>query len=438
MLNRSLITYASTFCLLLAVSSPSLAESVGQTANQSSSSSSSAATSSDVQQYVSGINPPPATPTKTSKKNSRFGLGTKSRIQINGFLSAGASQTTTKTNYSIPGHGSVNNETNYMANSLIGAQITANMTHDLAAVLQLLANGNDTDGNKPYRVQAEWAFLRYSPSPAVQLRAGRFRIPALLYSDTEEVGYTYPWVTLPNEVYRILPFNDMNGVDMIYSHALGDGNWVIKSEPYVGTNQSQYDLYTNAPDLIPAGTTATFNENDVLGDVVSISNQYVTLRGDYTRANLTGYIPALSAIDGATLPLFNNQEASFYSLGSKLDYHHLLLVGEYAHRDAPAHIADLTGYYGMVGYRLGKLLPNFTYARIKTSNTTALETTPFAELPESQRSYTLGADYYINHNLVAKVGISEITPLDGTDGLFEGPVGHTPVYLYSASLDVIF
>ncbi len=371
---------------------------------------------------------------------SKFGLGGKSRIKINGFLSAGASKTDTAANYNIPGHGSINNKFNFTTNSLAGIQITGNMTQQLSAVIQLVADGDDINGNSPYRINAEWAFLRYAPFESLQFRAGRFRIPAFMYSNTEEIGYTYPWVFLPPEVYRIVPFDNMNGFDMISTVNLGNSGWYLQLQPFVGQNQSKFDLYTNAPAaLLPPGTTATFDENDIIGGVVTLGNQYLTLRGNYTRVRLNGYIPNLSTVGGQQVNLFNNQETNFYSLGAKFDYQNVLMVGEYAHRETPDQIASLTGYYGMVGYRIGKLLPNFTYARLRTTNAAQLLVTqPFAELPQDQYSYTLGAAYYINSNLVAKVGVSQITPTNGTNGLFQTAPGDRHVYLYSVSLDAIF
>lgn len=427
MLNRKFIAYASSLCLSLAASSVTAQTNPNQAQK-------SALPYLDGKNKTTTQTPPPV------NLASHFGLGPKSRIQVNGFLSAGVSKTDSHANYNIPGHGSINNKFNFTANSLVGLQITGNISRTLSAVLQLVADGDNINGNSPYRIKAEWAFLRYKPNANWQFRAGRFRIPAFMYSDTQEIGYTYPWAALPNEVYRIVPFNNMNGFDVIYSHNLGDSGWVVKVQPYVGENKSKFDLYTNAPPaVLPPGTTANFDENDLIGGVVSISNQILTLRGNYTHVKLSGTVPNLISTGGASVPLFSDKGTTFYSIGAKLDWHNVIAVGEYAHRSTPDQVASLTGYYGMIGYRVGKLLPNFTYARITTTNANKLASAkPFAELPQDQQSYTLGAAYYINSNLVAKVGVSQITPLKGTNGLFDGPVGRKHVYLYSASLDVVF
>lgn len=436
MLNRTFIACASSLCLTFAATSV-LADTPAKKKQEKLKTQAVQNAGKTSPQVTPITQPAPAQPGNLA---SHLGLGKQNRIQINGFLSAGGSSSNTSAKYNIPGHGSINNHLNFTANSLAGLQITGNITKQLAAVLQLVANGDDINGNKPYSVNLEWAFLRYSPIPQLQFRAGRFRLPAFLYSDTEEIGYTYPWTFLPTEVYRMVPLNNMNGFDVIYSQNLGQSGWVFKLQPYIGQSQNKYDLYTTAPSfVVPPGTTATFNEDDIMGGVATLSNQYLTLRANYARMKLSGYIPNLPISHGERVNLFNNEQSQSYSFAAKFDYRHVLLVSEYAHRQTPNQIASMTGYYATAGYRIGKFLPIITYARLKTTNVAQLIlNAPFSELPQSQYSYTLGGAYYINSNLVAKVGVSQITPTDGTNGLFTSPPGMKHTYLYSASLDAIF
>src|SRR3990167_10128410 len=123
---------------------------------------------------------------------------TASKIKFNGFLSTGAAVSSSQAPYEIPGHGTVTNKVGYAANSLLGLQMEAQLSDKLSVVAQVVANGNNIDGNVPYRVNAEWAFLKYKPFENLQVRAGRFRMPLFMYSDTLEVGYSYPWIFAPN------------------------------------------------------------------------------------------------------------------------------------------------------------------------------------------------------------------------------------------------
>lgn len=390
----------------------------------------------------------------------KLGLGPKSRIQINGFISAGSSKTNANNTavvntplgptfvpvtYRIPSHGAIGDSWNFNASSLVGIQISGRITNFLSAVVQLVADGDNTNGNKPYRVQAEWAFIRTQVGQNFQTRAGRFRLPAFLYSETQQVGYTYPWIFLPNEVYRIIPSENINGVDFIYTLPLGNTGWNIEFQPYYGAESSEFDLFTRGATVlngvvvtVPQGKTADFDERNIYGAVISFANPYFLIRGTYIHTQISAFIPdfVVPFVGEVSVPLFNKQGASFYSLGGRMDWHRILLVAEFAHRTTPPQIASLTGYYVMLGVHLGEFLPNITFADIHTTNTNELLSQPVSEFPQNQHSYTLGLAYHINSNIVAKTSVSLIRP--SGNGLFNANPGKKTVYLYGFSLDAIF
>jgi hypothetical protein len=382
-------------------------------------------------QSVSTTVQPSASPTTPPRKlSTALGLGPQSRININGFLSAGASSTNTSANYVVPGHGEIDNHWNASANSLVGLQFTAQLANSLQAVTQLIATGDNTNGDIAYRVNAEWAFLRFSYSSNYQVRIGRFRIPTFLYSETEQVGYSYPWVQLPNEVYRIVPFDNINGVNILYRHPLGNSGWNLTIEPFYGSNDSKFTIHNQAA---PTGVDVDFREDALKGGVVSVGNDNMTVRGTYATLKLTGQIP------GQVKPLFSSDTTTYLDVALKWNVRHFIVQGEYARRSTPSQIAALTGYYGSIGWRIGKLTPIFTYAHIKTTNAHELALNPLSsELPQDQQSYTLGLDYTLNTNLASKISVSQITPLNGTSGLFDSNPRRKHILLYGVSLDAIF
>ena len=380
------------------------------------------------------VQPSTSNNTPPHRLSTALGLGPQSKININGFLSAGVSSTNTKANYLVPGHGEIDNHWTAGANSLIGLQFTAQLADSLQAVTQLVATGDNLNGNTAYRVNAEWAFLRFAYSSNYQVRVGRFRLPTFMYSETEQVGYSYPWVLLPNEVYRLVPFNNINGVNMLYRHPLGNSGWRISVESYYGSNSSTFTIYNAG---LPDGADAKFREDAVLGGVIALGNSEITFRGTYATLKLSGNIPASGIVPQNVL--FASDTTTYWDAGLKVDLQHLLIEAEYAHRSTPTKIAALTGYYATVGWHFGKLTPILTYAHIKTTNTHELLLDPIdSETPQAQESYTLGLDYTLNSNLASKISISQITPLHGTFGLFNSNPGRKHIRLYSVSLDAIF
>jgi len=367
---------------------------------------------------------------------SKFGLGSQSRIHINGFLSAGIAWTNTSANYTVPNHGIIDNSVGAAPLSLIGLQFTADLLNHLQVITQFVGDGDNTNGNTAYRVNVEWAFLRYVFNDNYQIQAGRFRLPAFLYSQTQQVGFSYPWVILPNEVYRIVPFNNVNGITLITRHPLGNTDWNITFQPYYGSNRSQFTVYNSGN---PEGIDLHFRENNLAGIVVSVGNQNLMLRGSYATLKLTGIFNNGVSPVVPSRTLFSSDSTKFYSFAAKLLLGRWIFIGEYADRDTPPSVAALAGYYGALGFKFGKLTPLFTYARIKTTNESKLALAPaFGELPQDQQSSTLSLDYLLSPNVDIKASISQISPLNGTFGLFNSDPGKRQVYLYGLSVNAVF
>ncbi len=103
--------------------------------------------------------------------------------------------------------------------SLIAGQVNANLTPQLSAVLQVIAEQNYDNS---YRPHVEWANIKYQVTPEFSVRAGRTLLPTFLFSDTRKVAYAYPWVRPPLEVYRQEPITASDGVDASYQIRIGD------------------------------------------------------------------------------------------------------------------------------------------------------------------------------------------------------------------------
>jgi hypothetical protein len=411
-------------------------------------------------------------------------MGPESRIQINGFLSAGISGSTAtpvspyvndaatggaasyNRGYVIPERGLVSNKVGFAANSLVGLQFTGNITSSLAAVAQFVSSGSELDGNDAYDIQTQWAFVRYRPNNQWQLRAGRMRIPLFAYSDTQEIAYTYPWVFLPNTVYRIVPFNNFNGADIVFSQPLGDSDWLLSIHPFYGANDSKFNTITQGfvGTTRPAGSGTCnsaagsnsncapvllqFNENGIIGAELTIGSDQIQVRGSYAHASLDG---SASSPYGYNIQTLSGDNAYFYSVGLKLAFDWFHFQSEFASRHAQqasggdGSVANLNGYYGMVGGQFGRWFPNVTYGRLTTTNRATLLTANALsgtlntnEAPQAEEDWTLGVAYTVNGNVVVKANATRVRTLDGTWGLFNYNPGTGSNWLFSGSVDVIF
>jgi hypothetical protein len=85
--------------------------------------------------------------------------------------------------------------------NILGLQMNVTSTSGLGLTVQGVMRGYSRTGERPYKPDTEWFFGSWQPNDTVRLRAGRFRSPLFNYSDSLEVGYSYPWVNPQEDVY---------------------------------------------------------------------------------------------------------------------------------------------------------------------------------------------------------------------------------------------
>lgn len=103
--------------------------------------------------------------------------------------------------------------------SLIGGQVTANVTPQVSAVVQLIVQQNY---NNTYWPHVEWANIKYQITPDLDVRIGRIVQPTFMLSDSRKVGYVNPWVRPPTELYSLNPITNLDGADASYRLHLGN------------------------------------------------------------------------------------------------------------------------------------------------------------------------------------------------------------------------
>ncbi|MBL4868399.1 MAG: hypothetical protein JKY67_18695 [Pseudomonadales bacterium] len=136
--------------------------------------------------------------------NSKFKKA-QARLKFNGFVSAGLSRSDEAAD-SIIG---VSDQNNYLVDTIFGLQVNAKINDKTSAVLQLVGRGIDANN-----VLAEWGYLSHAFTPNVTVRIGRLRVPFYVASEYIEVGYAYPWVRPPIDVYTLVPITSYYGTDI--------------------------------------------------------------------------------------------------------------------------------------------------------------------------------------------------------------------------------
>ena len=340
--------------------------------------------------------------------------------------------------------------------SLIGGQISARFTPELSAVVQVIAEQN-YDGT--YTPHVEWANIKYQFTPDLSIRIGRVELPTFLFSDTRNVGYTFPWVRPPIEVYSLIPITASDGGG--FSYRLNSGDVINTTQgSYVQSNTPQPD---NRGSAIARHSINFSNTTEFKSLTFRISYQHALL----TIASLDGFLDTFRMFGPQGIAIADkydsdNKPVVTEVVGASYDPGPWFVISEWGHARLNSFLGEETSWYASGGYRAGQFTPYVTYARESAvSNSdpglTLTGLPPGAagfaaglnaglnailrSIPD-QRTISLGArwDFAKNIDLKAQFDHTRLGPnSDGT--LINIQPGFQPggtVNLFSATLDFVF
>ena len=304
--------------------------------------------------------------------------------------------------------------------NLIGLQFTAPVSDKIDMTLVLQANG----GTSNYNVEAQWGYATYKFNDELSLRIGKYKGSFYMVSDYKDVGYAYPWVRPPLEVYSTNPIDALNGLDLVYQTNVG--NMTLLTELYVGSGTHTATMLPETAALFaaPIGTPVSFETPNSKGLNVSLSGDIGTFRVGY-------YATDVNAADF----FIADEEGTFLGVGFNIDWNNVVVYSEYVQRDTAPALAnafpDQDAYYLTLGYRMGKYLPYVTVADLAKGK-------DFSPVAQEQSSVAFGLRYEVSDTSVLKFEVLNVTPEDsGTSyGLFDSPTKDGTVA--TVKFDVIF
>ncbi|WP_145999095.1 hypothetical protein [Oceanicoccus sp. KOV_DT_Chl] len=149
----------------------------------------------------------------------------RDRIKINGFLSAGFTTNDESGGLKHRPY-DFNMGSDFESDAVLGVQMNFRINDQAKVVTQIVANGWDG-----WDADIGWAYLAYELDQHWEVRAGRMRLPIYLFSESLDVGYTYPWVRPPLSLY-ITEISDYDGFDVTYR--FNDGQMNHRVSAYYG------------------------------------------------------------------------------------------------------------------------------------------------------------------------------------------------------------
>ena len=376
-------------------------------------------------------------------------------IRINGFLTAAATYTDAESSYNVE---LADKDAKFDGrDNRLGLQISADINDRMGFTAQLLARAVPDNFN----TEADWAFVSYDINNDVQVRAGKVKLPTFLTSDYIEVGYAYPWVRPPQEVYSLSPITSLSGIDILWTVPVGDSTLLI--QPYYG-NSSGTGFVTGmqAPYInqaisdnggtpfIQPGDEVEFEAKGLGGINLALATEIGTFR--------VGYLTTDVSSDFSAGPI-DEDKATFVSAGMNIDYNNFVGYAEWASRDeedaAELGFPDQEAWYVTAGYRFGPWLPSITYASLEEGSPDDPAVLLFSQ---KQKSITFGIRYELAAGAALKFEATHVDPDKDNIGLYDngltaatvqdptlGALGGTgwagtdeTGNVYSVSLDVIF
>jgi len=308
--------------------------------------------------------------------------------------------------------------------SHLGVQFSGAINPEMNVTAQFISRGGETEN---YNLQTDWAYVDYQAWQNVGLRVGKYKIPQFIASDYLDVGYAYPWVRPPQDVYGTNPLISLNGLDLISKSQFGASKLYFDLYYGDGTHKTfvpprTVDLSGGAIPPEMKGQSIVFDTHNTVGFGMKYVAPHYTLRAGYFETKVDA-------------PDFNMEDVpgAFGGIGFTMDVSDVVAYAEFIRRNTDPEMEqafpDQDAWYITLGYRMGKLLPSVTFSQIQQG----VDKSPLAV---EETSTAVDFRYDLAESADFKFEVLYVNPKDGNHGLFDDPVSKGKVY--TAAFDVIF
>lgn len=340
--------------------------------------------------------------------------------------------------------------------SRLGGQLGVSIGKKWSAVVQLGVEQRYDLGYKPL---VEWANIKYQVTPDLSVRAGRIALPIFLAADYRKIGYAYPWVRTPIEVYGGVPITNSDGVDAAY-------RW-----QHAGVKHTTQAFYGRTHVYLTE--TTDFKARGLGGITHTAERGAVTLRVSAFTAVLNVNV-VRPLFDGfrqfgpSGIAIANKYDVidkrfTGYAVGASYDPGNYFVMAEAAQRNGRSFLAKGVGMYASAGYRSGEFTPYISYSMSEAKSPTSHPGLPLAGLPpkqafvarqlndgldkllktiSSQTSMAVGVRWDFRPDMAVKLQYDRATPRNGSRGslinLEPGFQSGRTVHVTSAVLDFVF
>jgi len=236
------------------------------------------------------------------------------------------------------------NSISFDQQSLLGLQADYTFNDQLSLTGQVIGHTGEQRSSG-----LEWLYLTYTPSKALRIKLGKQRIPFFNYSDSLDVGFAYPWLTLPQQFYDTAFFSTFEGVLANYEYVFD--NWVMNFEGYWGRYDDKIylasgEIDTQVTGLYGFNTSAAYN-NWTFRAAYNEGNANLTLPGAARFVevlNQFGFSQSAETLNPDGLIRFYQLSANYENLNYFVRSEVAKMVGE------SGPVPDIDSFYISAGY----------------------------------------------------------------------------------------
>ncbi len=263
--------------------------------------------------------------------------------------------------------------------SKLGVQLSYDPSEKLSATIQVLTELNSDDNYQP---AIEWAYFTYRPVESLRLRIGRTTFPTFMASDYLNVDFAYLPLRMPQDVYSLVPFPGIDGIDVIFDTQLGKTYLQLQAV----AAQRDFTIYNDG-----LGSTS-YELRDEYGVRATLRHGDWSGSAGYSRGTMKVDAPGIQALSGLLISvadvfpefgtlaneLGDTGRLTISNIGVQYTGYQLSLLGEYVQRrwDVNKNVSDTDAYYLMAGYHFGKWTPYAFYSRSRNKSDLSLDVYP--------------------------------------------------------------
>lgn len=228
-------------------------------------------------------------------------------------------------------------------------------------------------------------YLAWQLSDNLTLRGGRIGVPVYMMSETLLVGFSYPWLRLPEEVYSLVDLTHHQGVDLLYSHATPLGALSVQIAAGSAKNEELYAFdKMHDVDYKDLFLTNLKLSTDGFG-TFSIGYGEVKVKSTFSDT----IINVANTPQNFNFVTWDDHSGRFFTLGHQYDNGTWLSAIESVRRTVVNDGQDeITAFYVMGGRRFGDFLAHVTHAQSKQNGL--------------QASMTYGLNYSLTPSITLK------------------------------------